>query len=357
MQNKLKKNLQMKIKLTQKWSFAALVLGLGINASHALTISGGTATITLQEGMAQSIDWLDADFSDAVTRKQCLTNAAPGDASFVRLSGVPGTVGTSTTAGMPGTPGQVQVIDPIRPFGEIPNPPLPDTYPGSPGASRSRQVTTLDFNPSSILGSWTPSTDSYGIFVNNVASSEQIAFTCMQRWGGPFTGVLLYGDFALRYVPTRVGMVESGGTLSGLALVSNIDFLNSSWADLANASISFTNNTLNVSGDLLISGALNVLDPTAVVGTKFGTFNMTATVSFPAPVISQFAVSGGNATLQATNGLPGSPYTVLSTTNITLPATSWDITATGTFADDGTTTNSIPVPAGENARFFRLQQP
>jgi hypothetical protein len=178
----------------------------------------------------------------------------------------------------------------------------------------------------------------------------------MQRWGGPFTGVLLYGDFALRYVPTRAGTVDGDETLSGLALVSNIDFLNSSWADLANVSISFTNHTLNIAGDLLISGALNVLDPTAVVGTKFGTFNMTATVTSSTPVISQLELISGAIYLLATNGLPNSSYAVLSTTNLTVPVTSWETISSGTFASDGTCTNLIPLASGENSRFFLLKQ-
>jgi len=107
----------------------------------------------------------------------------------------------------------------------------------------------------------------------------------------------------------------------------------------------------------LISGALNLLDPTATVGTKFGTFSMTATVALTTPVIYQFTRNGGNATLQAINGVARTTYTVLSTTNLALPLTSWDVAANGAFADDGQTTNSIPVTIGNSTRFFRLRQP
>jgi len=343
----------------KRWFTAALALGLGMAAtSRALEIAGGTAIMVLDEGKADGIGWLNAHFSDVITRGQALSEPAPGDAPLVRLSGVPGTNGTSVTIGEPGVPGQLRVVDTIRPSGEIPNPPLPDTYPGVPGTSRSRQLTTLDFDPTDILGSWSPSIDQNGIFVPVSATSEQIAFTGMQRWGGPFTGALLYGDFALRHVPGRAGRMAAGGPLSGLALTSNIDFLNSSWADLANASITFSNNTLIISGDLLISGALFILDPSAVVGTKIGTFNLTADIVLPlAPVIHHFAVSAGTATLLATNGPPGGGYTVLSSTNLASPVSQWETVSTGTFAGDGTATNSIPSNAGEAARFFRLQQP
>ena len=241
----------------------------------------GEAVITLEEGRAPSLGWVDAHFSDSRTRGQVLSDPAPGDAPFLRLSGIPGVLGTSTTPGIPGTPGVVQLRDFMRPFGSIPTPPSPDTYPGVPGSSRSRQVTTLIVDPSNILGTWSPSNDLAGVFVGNTVRGEQIAFTSIQRWGGPFTGVLVYGDFALRYVPSRAGRPALDGTLSGLVLTSNIDFLDTSVADLANASITSDEHTLSITADLVISGALNVLDPGAVVGRKFGTISVMTCLAKP----------------------------------------------------------------------------
>jgi hypothetical protein len=241
----------------------------------------GRAVITFEEGQAPSLGWVDANFSDSRTRGQVLSDPAPGDAPLLRLSGVPGVLGTSITPGVPGTPGVVRVTDLMRPFGVIPTPPLPDTYPGVPGSSRSRQLTTLIVDPGNILGTWSPSNDLAGVFVGNTVLGEQIAFTGMQRWGGPFTGVLVYGDFALRYVPSRAGRPALDGTLSGLVLTSNIDFLDTSVADLANASITSDGRTLSITGDLLISGALNVLDLDAVVGRKFGTISVTTCLAQP----------------------------------------------------------------------------
>lgn len=241
----------------------------------------GEAVIMLEEGRAPSLGWVDAHFSDARTRGQVLSDPALGDAPLLRLSGVPGVLGTSTMPGVPGTPGVVRLIDLMRPFGAIPTPLLPETYPGVPGSSRSRQVTTLIVDPVNILGTWSASNDLAGVFVGNTVRGEQIAFMSMQRWGGPFTGVLVYGDFALRYVPTRTGQAALDGTLSGLVLTSNIDFLDTSVADLANASITSDGRTLSITGDLLISGALNVLDPDAVVGKKFGTMSVTTCLAQP----------------------------------------------------------------------------
>lgn len=242
------------------------------NAASALLVSGGTANITILEGNAASISELDAYFNNATTRAQTLSLPAPGNLAFTESPADP-SVGT------------ISLVDTIRPFGEVPLNDAGGTTPGAPGASRTRQATTLDFDPANVLGSWTASNDGFGIFVGNSVVGEQIAFTGMQRYTGPFGGVLIYGDFALRYVPGRDGAVSPGGLLSGLVLTSNIDFLHSAWADIANASIAFSNNTLNITGDLLISGALNVLDQTAVIGTKFGTISITANVpaSIPEP--------------------------------------------------------------------------
>ena len=246
-----------------------------LNLDAAVLVSG-SATITLKEGMADSISAFDAYFNASASRADTLSTAAPGNESFVRNEGT------------------VQLVDPIRPYGEVPS-----GYPGSPGGSRSPQITNLDFDPSNILGSWGASADSFGTFVNLGSTGEQIAFTSMQRWTGPFTGSLLYGDFALRYVPTRAGTEALGGVLSGLVLTSNIDFLNSSWADLANVTISFSGDTLTVTGDLLISGAINILDPSAVVGENFGTFSLTAMI----PEASTWTLMGVGAFLLAVSKL------------------------------------------------------
>ena len=122
--------------------------------------------------------------------------------------------------------------------------------------------------------------------------------------------------------------------------------------------ISVVGDTLTITGAMQIDQALFLLDSSAVVGTTFGGFTLTATVApVPPPLITQLTVDANNATLQAANGVPASSCVVLTTTNLALPMSSWEVAATGTFADDGNTTNSIPISAGEAARFFRLQQP
>ncbi len=294
------------------------------SASAALyRITSGSVSLTITEGMANSISEFDAYFDATKSRAETLSDTAPGNAVFVED-------GSGVT-----------LTDPIRPYGVVPSP-----FPGTPGSSRSPQKTTLAFDPADVMGSWTLSNDSFG-FTGNTTKGEQIALTSMHRYTGPFTGVLIYGDFAIR----RTSATE-------LKLTSNIDFLNAEFASITNPIISVADNTLTISGDLRIDQGLFLLDSTATPGAVFGSITVTATIApVPPPVIQQLTVDAGNATLQATNGVPASSYTVLSTTNLALPMTSWDIATTGTFADDGMTTNSVPITVGESIRFFRLQQP
>lgn len=229
-------------------AFGALLSFAGAaNSTLAATIVNGFASMTIVEGLANGISEFDAYFDDSASRAQTLSDPAPGNSAFTETPADPAT-------------GSVMLVDPIRPAGETPS-----IYPGTPGVTRTRQLTTLDLDPSDVLGSWSTSNDAFA-FVGNTMLGEQIAFTSMQRYTGPFTGVLLYGDFGLRY------------TGSKFVLTSNIDFPNAAFADIGSPSISVIGNTLTIVGDLLVGGGLNVLDPSAVPGTDFGDFTLTATI-------------------------------------------------------------------------------
>ena len=235
---------------------AAAISLIAVQDVGAAIITSGSATITLKEGVANGISNFDAYFNQSATRAQTLSDPAPGNEPYTQLD--------ATT---------VQLLDPVRPSGVTPVP-----YPGTPGSTRSPQKTTLDFNPGNVLGTWSTSNDAFA-FVGNSTLGEQIALTSMTRWTGPFTGSLIYGDFALRY------------TGSKLVLTSNIDFLNAAFADIGNQNISVVGNTLTISGDLLVGGGLYVLDPTATPGTDFGDFVLTATI--PEPSSLALAVLAG----------------------------------------------------------------
>ncbi|WP_165223850.1 PEP-CTERM sorting domain-containing protein [Aquisphaera insulae] len=243
---------------------ASIVVLLSSSPARAgFIITGGSAAITLTEGKAAAISTFNAYFDALATRTQILTDPAPGNAPWTSSGNI------------------VTLTDDIRPYGVTPTP-----YPGTPGVTRSPQETTLEIeNTSDVLGSWTQSNNAFG-FVGNSTLGEQIAFTHMQRWTGPFTGSLLYGDFALRY------------TGSKLVLTSNIDFLNAAFADLGDAKISVQGDILTISGNLLIGGGLTVLDPGAVAGTNFGTITITATLrdtnaAIPEPSSAVLLALGG----------------------------------------------------------------
>jgi hypothetical protein len=252
---------------------------------QAAIIIDGTATWTVNEGFSDALGWLDANYSGSKTRAETLVPSTPGDAPYNRLSGASGTLGTPTVPGFGNTPGQVVVGDTIRPYGEVPLNDAGGTTPGAPGASRTRQATTLDFDPTNIFGTWSTSLD-LGAFVGTGGLGEQIAFTNMQRYGGPFTGVLVYGDFGLRYTGTK------------LVLTSNIDFLNAAFAEIGSPVINYigdaNSGTLTISGDLLVAGGLNVLDPSSTIGENFGAFSMTANV-IPEPSTYLLLLIGGGS--------------------------------------------------------------
>jgi hypothetical protein len=65
-------------------------------------------------------------------------------------------------------------------------------------------------------------------------------------------------------------------------------------------------------------------------------------------------VSGGNLVITGT-GDANTAYTLLSSTNITLPLAQWQTNSTGTFSGAGTSSNAIPLDSTN--RFFLLRQP
>ena len=144
-------------------------------------------------------------------------------------------------------------------------------------AGRFIQGTSLDLDPTNVLGSWGGASD-FGAFV---AGGEQIGFGGATRWainplfGG---GGLLLGDFGLRYSASRVG-----GGRSGLVLTSNVSFTDVAFADIGNAIISVSGSVLTITGDLLISdGLIAVGFPAGTLGTDIGDFSLTANL-VPAP--------------------------------------------------------------------------
>jgi hypothetical protein len=171
---------------------------------------------------------------------------------------------------------------------------------------------------------------------------------------GGAAGSLLYGDYTLQYDSKRLAV---GGT--GWYLLGNIPPATAVF-DLLNVSVTETDTSLSVSGDLGVSFEVaNFLFSTPGDAlANVGTFTFTGyTAPLTTPHISGLSVKPGAVIVRGANGLAGSSYSVLSSTDIALPLANWTTSATGVFDGNGASSNSITVGSGEAARFFLLQQP
>ena len=171
---------------------------------------------------------------------------------------------------------------------------------------------------------------------------------------GGTDGNLLYGDYTLQYDINRIAL---GG--SGWYLEDNIPPAAPAF-DLLNVSTVETTNYFTISGYLGVTFEVaNYLfdtpgDALAIVGT----FNFTGYTSpLTTPVMNRATLSAGSLILCASNGIPGSSYSVITSTDPTLPLSEWGTTTTGVFDGSGTSSNSISVNVTEPARFFCIQQP
>jgi hypothetical protein len=155
---------------------------------------------------------------------------------------------------------------------------------GTPSPTgRTIQPTTLTIDAANVLGTWGPVASDFGAFA---IGGEQIGFGGMTRWtldpGIP--GVLLFGDWALRYSPARAGTFAGSTTnvRSGLVLTSNIDFANATFVDIGNANITVTGSTLLITGDMLLSDGLIALGfPQSNLGLNAGRFELSARIDVP----------------------------------------------------------------------------
>ena len=120
-----------------------------------------------------------------------------------------------------------------------------------------------------------------------------------------------------------------------------------------------TNNYTNTYGAELRGGlamAGNVLYGSASLGGAYG--NGTIFSLAIEPVISSLSVSGTNAVLNAANGFAGNTWSMLESSDLTLPVADWTPIATNTLSADGnfsiTATNAVnPEEAQE---FYVLHQ-
>ena len=171
---------------------------------------------------------------------------------------------------------------------------------------------------------------------------------------GGTDGNLLYGDYTLQYDTNRIAL---GG--SGWYLEDNIPPAAPAF-DLLNVSTVETTNSFTISGDLGVTYevAFFLYDTSGDWLANVGTFTFTGyTAPLTTPIINQATLSAGSLLLCASNGLPGSSFSVITSTNLTLPLSLWSTMTTGVFDGSGMTSNSISVNLTEPARFFSIHQP
>jgi len=80
------------------------------------------------------------------------------------------------------------------------------------------------------------------------------------------------------------------------------------------------------------------------------------TVTSPAPVISRAALSGTGMVVSGTNGIAGSNYRILASTNLALPLAGWTSVATNQCGTNGSFIFSLNITNGQQ-KFYRIVSP
>jgi fibronectin-binding autotransporter adhesin len=77
----------------------------------------------------------------------------------------------------------------------------------------------------------------------------------------------------------------------------------------------------------------------------------------PSPKVVTATMNGNSFIFSGSNGVPGWPYWVLTSTNLSLPVTNWTLTSTGAFDANGNFILTNPVSAGAPQNFYLLELP
>jgi hypothetical protein len=169
----------------------------------------------------------------------------------------------SLTATQINTPG---VADLVPGTGEIPATGLVYDVTGSTvtnPAGRAIQATNFSYDPNNLTGT----------------ASGQIGLGGVMRFMGNFPGILVSGDYGLKYDATRVGNAAGG---SGWYLLNNYGFPIPGW-DLTDVTAASDPFSLSLSGTLKWSPEVaSAFFTTSDIGQPMGTFTFVAPVPLPA---------------------------------------------------------------------------
>jgi hypothetical protein len=155
-------------------------------------------------------------------------------------------------------------------------------------------------------------------------------------------------------------IVVSGGTLTA----NNAQIVINSGGTLATGDYVL----FNVTGGGSISGASTFSATPAWAGTTpansalyvINTVGNQVLLHYnaPQPVVTSISVSGANLTVHGTSGVPGT-YTVLMSTSLATPLSSWTSVGTFTLSSSGSFSQIVngAVTPGDKAQFFALKAP
>ena len=222
--------------------------------------------------------------------------------------------------------------------------------------------------------------------VNNLNGSGTGSGNVTVQSGGTLTGV---GKIGGAVTVTPGGKLLPGNPLGTLTVSNDLSQASGSTTYFQVQHSPLTNSALRVVGTVSQGGTLTVSNSGvapfaagdsfklfAATGFSgaFSSFNLPAldgglfwsttrlavdgtlgVVSTNPPAMGSVALSGGNLVLQGTNGTPNWAYTVLSSTNLTLPLAQWTATATNFFDAGGnfTWTNSSGTTGSQ--QFYTIQ--
>ena len=238
------------------------------------------------------------------------------------------------------------------------------------------------------LGSGGSISNTASIVLSNGASFDVSAKTggfVLQGWQE------LRGNGMVAGTVTAHGLVSPGASIGTLTFNSNLTLAGTTVMEVRRSGSMVTNDTIVCAGTLACGGILSVTQsgPDALAdGDTFQLFNAATTVSaFTAtnlpplengfrwdtsglgtgvvrvvyvglgrPEFDSAAWSGTNLVLRGSNGVAGTPYYLLASTNAALPMTNWTPVLTDVFGPGGSFSNILPPDPAEAVRFYRVRQ-
>ena len=164
-------------------------------------------------------------------------------------------------------------------------------------------------------------------------------------------------------------LAVTGGTLNlGGSSVLTLAFINSATVPSSSTPFWQTNHVwriATVSGGATVSGNFAGISNGSYSAGTFTTstdangvlltFTASAVPATP-PAFGSVSLSGNTLSLYLTNGSAGSPYQIVTATNLTQSIATWTVATNGTFSSNGSSTNGISINPADVKRFYRVKE-